>query len=93
MTLRWHEPERSADALSSNYLKISIDAPEYSIESIAGSHCDWNHLGRAIWHGSFLSLRNVDILKNLHGEGEWNRRPLRFEYHLGYRIVVGMSQT
>ena len=28
MTLRWHEPDGSTDALSSNYLKISIDAPE-----------------------------------------------------------------
>ena len=28
MTLRWHEPEKSTDALSSNYLKVAIDAPE-----------------------------------------------------------------
>ncbi len=28
MTLRWHEPEGFTDALSSNYLKVAIDAPE-----------------------------------------------------------------
>jgi threonylcarbamoyladenosine tRNA methylthiotransferase MtaB len=60
MTLRWHELEGFTDALSSNYLKVAIDAPEIQSnqfrEVIVTGMTSEGLLARA-----FLSLRSINI--------------------------------